>query len=140
MVKLLLQKGAEIKARDKDSWTALMFAASGENLKVIGAGVKDGKAIITYGDSGGNLDVINLLLENGLDVNGGDKDGYTPLITAAYIGHVAVVERLLPGKGRGYQCPGAKRQDGTRVAKAKGHADVIHIPESTRGEGIVTPQ
>ncbi len=122
VVKLLLEKGADIKAKDKDGWTALMFAASGENLKIIA--VAKGKAIVRYGNSGPTLDVINLLIEKGLDVNARDKDGCTPLITAAYVGHVAVV-KLLVEKGADINAKTKEGKTALSVAQAQGHAHIV---------------
>jgi ankyrin repeat protein len=122
VVKLLLEKGADINAKDKNGWTALMFAASGENLKIIA--IAKSKAVVKYGNTGGTIDVINMLIEKGLDVNAGDKDGYTPLVTAAYVGHVAVV-KLLIEKGADIDAKTQNGKTALSVAQAKGHADVV---------------
>jgi hypothetical protein len=55
-VRKLLDKGADVNARDKYGWTPLHEAAS-------------------YG----HLDIVKLLVERGADVNARDKDGRTPL-------------------------------------------------------------
>jgi ankyrin repeat domain-containing protein 50 len=73
---LLLEKGADVKAKGEDGWTALMRAAKGRYKAV-----------------------VQLLLEKGADVKAEDKWGSTVLNKAARCRHKAVV-RLLLEKGR----------------------------------------
>ena len=44
--------------------------------------------------NGNTLEVENLI-DDGADVNVQDKDGYTPLIWAAFFGHVEILENLM---------------------------------------------
>jgi len=43
----------------------------------------------------GNTEVIDLLIRNGAEVNGQNKDGATPLLGAAFLGRVEAVNLLL---------------------------------------------
>ncbi|KAH7117287.1 hypothetical protein B0J13DRAFT_514240, partial [Dactylonectria estremocensis] len=74
VVKLLLEKGAEIDAKDSeyDSRTPLSWAAAN-----------------------GREAIIKLLLEKGADVESKDQWGRTPLLRAAGNGHEAIVKLLL---------------------------------------------
>ena len=72
VVKLLLEKGAELKAKYTHSWTALSWAAEK-----------------------GHEAVVKLLLEIGAELEAKDKYGWTALSRAAYKGHEAVVKLLL---------------------------------------------
>jgi hypothetical protein len=72
VVQLLLEKGADIEARDHSGQTALLWAA--EN---------------------GHRAVVQLLLEKGADIEARDHSGQTALLWAAENGHEAVVQLLL---------------------------------------------
>ena len=43
----------------------------------------------------GNTIEVENLIDGGADVNVQDRDGYTPLIWAAFFGHVAILENLM---------------------------------------------
>lgn len=72
IVKLLLDRGADMEYADDDGFTALTAAS------VMG-----------------RVDVVRLLLDRQADVNHRTKKGDIPLIEAAFNGHVEVVEMLL---------------------------------------------
>ena len=59
IVKLLIEKGAEINAKDKSGWTALMLAARG-----------------------GYPEIVKMLIEKGADFRITDKHGWSVLVTA----------------------------------------------------------
>lgn len=73
IVKLLIEKGADITEKDSEERSALHIAAGAEKAE----------------------NIIELLLDNGLDVNGKCKDGKSALYFAALRGNVKVVEMLL---------------------------------------------
>jgi ankyrin repeat protein len=73
VVKLLLEKGADVDSKDMGGRTPLSWAARN-----------------------GHEAVVTLLLEKGADVHSKDKDGRTPLSWAAGNGHEAVVKLLTP--------------------------------------------
>ena len=72
VVKLLLEKGAELETKNTDGRTPLSYAARN-----------------------GHEAVVELLLEKGAELETKDKDGETPLSYAARNGHEAVVKLLL---------------------------------------------
>jgi ankyrin repeat protein len=71
VVQLLLNKGADVEAKDKDGWTALIWAAQG-----------------------GYEAMVRLLLDKRADVEAKDQYGWTALLWAAQEGHEAVVRLL----------------------------------------------
>ena len=68
----LLDRGADLEARDESGYTALMYAANA-----------------------GELPSAERLLERGADVDARDAQGSTPLMFAAQHGHDDIVRRLL---------------------------------------------
>jgi ankyrin repeat protein len=72
VVKLLLEKGADMAVANQGGWTPLNSASNN-----------------------GHVDVVKLLLEAGADVAVASNDGWTPLNSASDSGHVDVVKLLL---------------------------------------------
>jgi ankyrin repeat protein len=72
MVKSLLEKGADINAKDNDGWTALQHAAKR-----------------------GDVEIVRLLLENGADANARSNDGGTSLMSAAKRDYIEIMKLLL---------------------------------------------
>ena len=72
VIRLLLEKGADIKATDKRGQTPL-YRALGSS----------------------HLEVVQLLLEKGADVEAADQDGQTPLYQALGNSYLEVVQLLL---------------------------------------------
>ncbi|OEJ15271.1 hypothetical protein BFL38_13275 [Brachyspira hampsonii] len=58
-LKSLIEKGADVNAKDNDNWTALMLASDN-----------------------GHLEVVKYLLDKGADVNAADNNGWTPFFFA----------------------------------------------------------
>ena len=94
-IQAALNKGADLKAQDKNGDTALMCAAvDNQNPKVITTLLK-ARADIKARDNDGttvlmdaaaynkNAELIPLLLNAGADINDRDKNGATPLMAAA---------------------------------------------------------
>uniref|UniRef100_UPI0026312A47 ankyrin repeat domain-containing protein n=1 Tax=uncultured Brachyspira sp. TaxID=221953 RepID=UPI0026312A47 len=69
--KYLLDKCADINAKDNDGKTALMLASSN-----------------------GDLEVVKLLIDKGADVNAKDDYNRTALMLASYNGHLEAAEFL----------------------------------------------
>jgi ankyrin repeat protein len=76
VIKLLLERGADLNAADSKSWTALNFAAQSKNL-----------------------DVVKALLEAGAKANAQDSHGQTPLFRSVGSGELSppLVQALLDG-------------------------------------------
>ena len=102
VVKLLLEKDAEVNAMTYGGNTPLSVAVQAGHLEVVELLLKKGanaNNIDTYGAlndaaSMGHLNVVKLLLENGFDVNKGSW-GTRALCAATSRGHLNVVKVLL---------------------------------------------
>jgi hypothetical protein len=106
-VRKLLEKGANVNAKDIYGWTPLHAAASS-----------------------GHVDVVTLLIEKGADVNAKEIFyGWTPLHWAIINGYVDVA-RLLIEKGAD---PNLRNRDGKTpidLAREKGYMDIVRLLES----------
>jgi ankyrin repeat protein len=101
---VLLDKGAEVNAKDADGWTALMWASSVGVVDVLlrrGANVnarttQGETALMIRAYSRYSVQIVRLLLDNGADVNAKDSvRGNTALIRACSSGNIEVVRMLL---------------------------------------------
>ncbi|KAI9776415.1 MAG: hypothetical protein M1839_009612 [Geoglossum umbratile] len=104
IVRLLLNKGAEIGSRDNKGQVALHVAAYS-----------------------GHESVVRLLIKKGADVNAKNSDGWTALRWAAREGHEAVV-RLLIGKGADVNAKDNRDElTALRLAAQEGHEAVAQL-------------
>ena len=105
MVKFLIDKGADVNARDKQGTTALMAAAFGGHVPT-GRLLLDRKADVNMADVsgrtalmatalGGDVGMGQALLGAKADLNAEDKGGLSALTYAAANGHLGIVELLL---------------------------------------------
>ena len=96
-VKHLIHNGADINASDKDGNTALHWASTMGNTKIINllisyfadinAQNKDGYTALHCVFQGGHIEVMKLLIHNGADLNAVCNDGYSVLHLAAIYPH-----------------------------------------------------
>ncbi len=104
-VSLLLNRGADVKAKGSFGMTALMHAAQNgyaEVAKVLIAGGADPNAANDFGMTplmfaakGGHAEVIKLLIDSGADLNAQEQIAHqTALMLAERAGHPEVVELL----------------------------------------------
>ena len=134
VVRLLLEKGADVKAKNKDGRTTLHETVIRGHDKVVrlllekGADIeaKDFNVALHQAITRGHDKVVRLLLEKGADVNTKDKDGRTALHQAVIEGNGEVV-RLLLEKGADVE---AKDKDGRTTlhkAIAIGQEEVVRL-------------
>lgn len=113
VVSILISRGADVNFKGKDGRTPLMWAA-GNSLETTKILLDNGADVKVKGDDGMNAfiqstfgilskkvstDVMDLLLENGADVNsalsGKDAAGWTALLFAAVSGDIELAEYLI---------------------------------------------
>ncbi|RYP54743.1 hypothetical protein DL768_000567 [Monosporascus sp. mg162] len=137
IVQLLLDKGAEIDAKDKYGWTPLSRAAEKGHKEIVQLLLDKGAEIdaknnygrrtpLSWAAEKGHGGVVQLLLDKGAEIDAkDDHGGWTPLFWAAENGHKEIV-RLLLDKGAEID---AKDNYGRRTplswAAEKGHKEIV---------------
>ncbi|KAM0465253.1 hypothetical protein ACHAPV_002252 [Trichoderma viride] len=117
MVKLLLEKGADVKAKNARR-APLSWAAEGGNVSIINLLIYKGAELeakdtayyrtpLSWAAVQGNKATIQLLLEKGADIEAKDKIGRTPLLLAVESGNEANV-KLLVEKGAAIEAKDVK--------------------------------
>ncbi|GAP83288.1 putative ankyrin repeat domain-containing protein 29-like [Rosellinia necatrix] len=135
IIKLLLEKGADIDLSHRYSGTPLCIAAENGHVAVVKLLLKRGARIDLgdkFGDTplyvaakNGHAAVVKLLLKKGARINLGDKYGNTPLYIAAKNGQAAIVELLLK-KGASIYL-GHRQYAMLYIAAENGHAAVVEL-------------
>ncbi len=136
VINLLLEKGAELEAKDDTGQTPLSRAAAHGQKVVVnlllekGAELenkdKSGRTPLQWAAAEGHKVVINLLLEKGAELENKDKSGQTPLFVAACEGHEAVVKLLLD-KGAKLETKDESGRTPLSRAAVHGHEAVMKL-------------
>jgi ankyrin repeat protein len=142
IVNKLIDRGTDVNATDKDSRTALMYAAYNGHVEIMksllarGALVDlrdvNGTTALMMASSGPYPEAVRLLLSHQADPDLTDnQEHFTALMYAASEGQLEVVRILLAGKAD----PSLKDIDGDDAktfAEKNGHPDVAKLLESFR--------
>lgn len=102
IVKLLVERGADVNAADTQKWTALHFAARDQKAPIVRVLLEAGAAVDPadgFGDTPlwravtktANLDVIKALLEHGADPHKKNSSGVAPIDMARTVGRDELV-------------------------------------------------
>ncbi|KIW69667.1 hypothetical protein PV04_05531 [Phialophora macrospora] len=137
MVRLLLEKGANVEARDSEQATALFAAADKGHVSVVdrlikaGADVNSadqlGKTPLIRAAWGGRDTVAEILIRAGADVNWAGDLGVTPLLCAAQNGRNTTVKILLQA-GAITEARDLENHSTALIWAARGaHKDVVRL-------------
>ena len=148
-VKLLVQAGADLGAKDKKGRTALTYAKEVKFKRVIAYletayEKRDAAGALTLCEAAatGTLYRVKALLEAGADVKQSDQHGQTPLMLAVAAGHVELVKLLCAAGADVHATRGDDGGDLWTCAFAKPNAEIIRCliehglnPNQTRKSG-----
>ena len=136
VVRLLLNKGADIEALTEFDKTLLHSAASGGNEKVVRLLLKKGADIhardknqwtpLHLAARSGNEQIVRLLLEKGADIHARDKNQWTPLHRAASSGNEQIV-RLLLEKGADIEARDGSQRTPLHWTAYQGHEKLVQL-------------
>ena len=142
VIELLLTNGADINAESETGATPLVLAAENGKIEALqfilqhkdktvdieakGAG---GGTALHAAAIGGHVDVIELLLTNGADINAESETGATPLVLAAENGQLEALRFILQHKDKtvNIEAKGAGGGTALHVAARKGHLNIIEL-------------
>ena len=133
LAKLLLDAGADPNVLDKRKKTPLDYAVSRKNDALVelllAKGARTGKELraetdIHYAAANGYVDAVKRFIENGGDVNAGDKGGYTALQYAAYNGYIEVVRVLVENKADVNASANKRKKSALHYAAQKGRKEI----------------
>jgi ankyrin repeat protein len=105
IVKLLIDKGADVNAKSSNGWTALMLASETGYIDIakllidkgadVNAKSSNGWTALMLASKAGHIDIVKLLIDKGVDVNTNRDIGTTALVSASGAGHIDVVKLLI---------------------------------------------
>jgi len=136
VVRMLVERGADVSAQAEDGTTPLHLASLYGHVDVarmlvergadVSAQKKDGTTPLHWASWNGHVDVARMLVERGADVSAQKKGGTTPLHCASLYGHVDVARMLVE---RGADVSAQKKDGRTPLhwASLYGHVDVARM-------------
>ena len=136
-VRELLEKGAYVNTKDKESgWTPLMAASLSGGVDVVkllilrnaDVNAKDrfSWTPLMIASRSGHVDIVRILLDAGADVNAKTNAGYTALMAAAKQGHPGIVKILL-ARGADVHARDELGWRAITLAERNGHEDIVEM-------------
>jgi uncharacterized protein len=136
-VRMLGAKGTDVNAPGPDGTTAIMWAASNDDVELVRALVKAGANVTGKNQLGtsaigeaaiiGSAPIINVLLKAGADPNTKNPEGETPLMTAARSGKVDAATVLLEAGADVNAKESFGGQSALMWAAAESQADMVKL-------------
>jgi len=133
LAKLLLDAGAPVNALDKRRKTPLDDARARRNDALVelllAKGARTGRELraetdIHYAAAHGYADAVKRFIENGGDVNAGNRGGYTALQYATYNGYIEVVRVLVENKADVNAASNKRKKTALHYAAQKGRKEI----------------
>ena len=132
IVKLLLDRGAPVNNVDSQGFTALSYAVFRGHVKIVQLLLDNGAEdigddpVLLHTAVNGYAEIMELLLEHGVQVDRANTEGETPLLFAAHLGHINLVRMLLD---KGAQADKANKtgEAPLLVAIASGHTEIAQL-------------
>ncbi|KAI0438486.1 hypothetical protein F4803DRAFT_565241 [Xylaria telfairii] len=135
-IHLLIDRGADISATNKDGKSPLYTAATCGQVEMVkllihhGANIsatnKDGKSPLYAAATCGQVEMAKLLIHHGADVSATNKDGKSPLYVAATHGYVKMV-KLLIHHGADVSATNKDGKSPLYVAATHGHVEMVKL-------------
>ena len=136
IVKLLLEKGADVNAADQFGRTPLYQATKRGHIDIIklllekGADVNAvnsfGRMPLSWASGRGHINIVKLLLEKGANIEAADQDKRTPLYWATVRGHIDIIKLLLE-KEANIEAADQDKRTPLYWANKMGHIDIIKL-------------
>lgn len=133
-VRLLLDKGADVNARDAAQFTAMERAAFDGHLGRVefllehGASAVGDSRALTWAARQGMTNVVQMLLDAGADPNAPMPLGWTPLMFAAQSGEASIVSALI-SSGADVNAVSINGYTALRCARERGREDIAEALE-----------
>ena len=133
MVKTLLTARPRVNARNSFGETALMLAAFGGHLEIVQLLLANGAEVnqpgwtpLIYSAAQNRMDVARLLLKSGAEVNAHSGSGTTALMMAAREGHMSMV-LLLMQHGADLDLKNEDGASALRLARDRGRKEIAEL-------------
>ncbi len=137
VVKLLVERGANVNLATASGWTALMLASKHGHYGIVklllevGAELNSlqcvGTTALIQATLGGHCHVVRMLLEKGAEVNIATvPEGKTALTIACWLGHTNIVEMLLKFKAA-VNLTEMSGLSSLIIASDRGHGNVVKL-------------
>jgi hypothetical protein len=129
---LLTRSDLDLEQTAKNGDNAMMIAAWTGNLPAVKALVEKGAEVnrpgftpLHYAAGNGNLDLIRYLLEESAYIDAESPNRTTPLMMAAWLGHIHAVKLLLD-EGADASLRNDRGMDAIDFARAGEHPDIVN--------------
>jgi ankyrin repeat protein len=88
-----------------------------------------GRTALAYAAQNGHAEIVKLLLENGSQIDNGDRWGNTPLHLAIFSGHLEIV-KILVTHNTNVNCQNSFSETPLFIAKTRGRGEIVKYLES----------
>jgi ankyrin repeat protein len=133
MVKLFLEKGADVNDKDNDGWTPLHYACESGHFEIVKYLISLDVDVNAKDDEGWtplhwarNIETAKLLIEKGAKVNVKDNDGRSPLHIACEYGYTEIA-KLLIEKGANVNVEDDEGCTPLHIAYKEGYIEIAEL-------------